>query len=149
TFTDAKKPAQQLFVGKQRPNKDEYFAKLSTSPAVFVVKKEVRDLLDRDPLAYRPAQPWQLKADQIAVRRVRKDGQEYQLKRDGQNWRITTPFEAAAVADQVRPMVEELTGLRAERYVAHKADDLGKYGLDKPALTVTVVPEAKKDGDAA
>src|SRR5262249_51746881 len=98
TFTDAKKPAQTLLVGKQRPGKDEFFAKLDGSPGVFVLKKDVQNQLEQDSLAYRPLDVWKLAGDDVAEVRVRKGEQEYRLKRDGQNWKVVSPFEAVAVA---------------------------------------------------
>jgi hypothetical protein len=144
SFTDANKPAQTLLIGKQRPDKQEYFAKLASAPGVFVVKKSVRDTLDQDSLALRPAEVWQIGQDDIAEVRVRKEGPEYRLKREGQTWKITGPFEATAMTDMARPMAEELSNLRCERYAAHVAKDLGTYGLDKPYLRVTV-QEAEKE----
>jgi hypothetical protein len=145
TFTDANKPAQVLLLGKQRPGRDDYFAKLASAPGVFAVKKEIRDELERDSLAYRPQQLWRVPAEDVAELRVRKDEQEYRLKKDAANWKISGPFDAPAVADRVRPMVEELANLRCERFVAHSAKDLAQYGLDKPYLQVGL-SRAKKDG---
>ena len=47
-------------VGKQRAGKEEYFAKLASAPAVFVLKKETHDILNKDSFAYRPLNLWQL-----------------------------------------------------------------------------------------
>ena len=144
TFTDAKKPAQTLQIGKQREGKPEYFARLTSAPSVFVVKKELRDALDQDSLALRPLQLWQLTQDNIKELKIQKDDPQYRLLRDGQTWKIAGPFDAPAVADTVKPMTEELSNPRCERYVAHSAKDLTTYGLDKPYLRASVL-EAKKD----
>src|SRR5262249_8290162 len=81
--------------------------------------------------------------------RVRKEGQEYRLKRDGLAWRIVEPFEAAAMANLVQPVITEMTNLRAERYEAHAAKELGTYGLDKPYLQLTVTTTVPKEGEDA
>lgn len=145
TFTDAKKPAQTLHVGKQRPGKDEYFAKLDSAPGVFVIRKDVRDALDRDSLAYRTPEIWKIAGEEVAELRINKGGQNFTLKRDGQAWKIAGPFDAPATTPLVQPMIDELANLKSERYAAHEAKDPAAFGLDKPAVTVTVVP-AKKDG---
>jgi hypothetical protein len=152
-FTDDKKPAQTLLIGKQREGKPEYFAKLESAPGVFVVKREIRDALEQDSLAYRPLRLWQLQVEEIAEVRVRKDGPEYQLKREGQVWKIAGPFEATASADLARPMAEAAAHLSCERYAAHTpaadahgSPDLATYGLDKPYLRLTVAATQKADG---
>jgi hypothetical protein len=138
TFTDAKKPSQTLLVGKQRPGKQEYFAKLDSGPAVFTIKKESYETLSQASLAYRPLQLWQLSAEDIKELRLRKAGPEYSLKRDGQNWKIAGPFETPASVDLAKPMTDELANVRCERYAAHSAKDLKTYGLDKPYLRVAL-----------
>ena len=50
SFTTKDKKPQTLEVGKQRGDKPEFFAKLDSSPAVFVVKKELHDALDQNSL---------------------------------------------------------------------------------------------------
>jgi hypothetical protein len=143
-FTDAKKPPETLLIGKQRDGKPEYFARLASDPAIFVVKKETHDVLDKDSLAYRSLELWKIPEGDIAELRVRKDDQEFSLKRDGASWQIGGPFTANAVSDMVRPIAEAAAELRGERFVAHTSNNLGAYGLDKPYLRVAVVPAGKK-----
>jgi hypothetical protein len=144
-FTDAKKPAQTLLIGKQRDSKPEYFAKLASAPPVFVIKKEIHDALEQDSLAYRPLQLWQFPANDVKELRIRKEEPEYQLKRDAQLWKISGPFEATALTDLARPMADELANLRCERYVAHDAKEPATYGLDNPYLRLTL-PMTQKPG---
>jgi hypothetical protein len=143
-FADDKKPAQTLLVGKQRPGKPEYFAKLASAPAVFSIKKETFEALDRDSLAYRPLELWRLPPEDIAEVRVSKGEPEYTLKREADGWKISGPFEAAADPARVGPMTAALAQMRGERYVGHTAKDLGTYGLDKPYLRVVIKPTEKK-----
>jgi hypothetical protein len=149
SLTDAKKPAQMLLMGKQRPGKPEYFAKLESSPGIFSVKKELRDALDQDSLAYRPQQIWQLRAEDIKEVRIAKAGPEYRLKQEGTSWKVAGPFAAPAVAQLVKPVEDELTNLRCERYAAHAAKDLASFGLDKPYLRISVQEREVEKADKA
>src|SRR5262249_12570855 len=45
-----------------------------------------------------------------------------------------------------QPLLDDLAKLRAERYVAHAAKDLKEYGLDPPALRVTLMTTEKPLG---
>jgi hypothetical protein len=148
TFMDAKKPAQKLLIGKQRPDKPEYFAKLESAPGVFVVKKDIHDALDRDSLSYRPLQLWQMKPTDVEELRIQKTEPEYRLKRAVLDWKITGPFEALAATELARPMVDEMAAVKCERYAAHEAKDLATYGLDKPYLRVVVQERVKEDAGA-
>jgi hypothetical protein len=146
-FTDAKKPSQTVLIGKQRDTKQEYFARLESDPAVFVVKKDLRDAVDKESLAYRPLKLWDIPPDDIAELRVRKGEPEYDLKRQGDKWQISGPFEAPAMAAKIDAMTKELTELKCLRYVVHHAKDLGTYGLEKPYLRLALVPAAKKESE--
>jgi hypothetical protein len=137
-FMDSKKPVQTLLIGSQQAAKPEYYAKLASAPGVFIIKKEIRDALNQDSLAYRPLQLWQVQPDSIREVRVQKVGPEYHLRHEGQTWHITGPFDAPVPADQLRPITDELVGLRCERYIAHDAKHLANYGLEKPYLRVVV-----------
>ncbi|HEV3257785.1 MAG TPA: DUF4340 domain-containing protein [Gemmataceae bacterium] len=142
TFTKKDKPAKSLLVGKQRDGKAEYYAKLDSDPAVFVIKKDIYTTLQQDSLAYRPLELWKVQPEQIDEVRLQKAGQEALLKRQGKTWQILEPFHATAAAEAVKPMTTELAELRAERYVANVATEAGTYGLDKPYLRLVVQSEA-------
>ncbi|HEV2948622.1 MAG TPA: DUF4340 domain-containing protein [Gemmataceae bacterium] len=139
SFTTKDKKPQTLEVGKQRGDKLEFFAKLASSPAIFVVKKELRDALDQSSLAYRPKQLWNIKAEDIAELHLQKEGQNEQLKREGAEWRVVEPFRATALPNQVDKIVKALAAPNCVRFETHIAKELKTYGLDKPYLRVAVV----------
>jgi hypothetical protein len=137
-FTDVKKPSQSILIGKQRPGKPEYFAKLASGSEVFVVKKEIRDALDQDALVLRPLQIWQGSPEEIKEIGIQREGIAYTLRLENDAWQIQGPFAARAVTDQVQAIRDDLANLRCERYQAHRARDLREYGLDKPYLQVSL-----------
>jgi hypothetical protein len=151
-FTDAKKPSHTLVVGKQKQFKDEYYARLDDGP-VMLLKKDLFETLNRDSLAYRPAQAWQVAADKIVELRVTKEGQPFTLHKQDKDWKLTGPFDVTVKENAVQGMTDELSQLRSEKYVAQGTKDFAKFGLDKPYMEVTVVSrepakaEPKKDED--
>jgi hypothetical protein len=154
-FKDAKKTAPSIMVGKKREGKDEYYARLDSDPTIFVLKKDTFETLDKDSLTYRKLDLWRVPAAdvaelhltrQIPATKQTKAGEEkFTLKRDGEAWKISGPFEAAADAALVKPMTEKLADPKVDRFVAHTAKDLGQYGLDQPYLRVAVKPAVKKE----
>ena len=80
SYTQADRKPQTLLVGKQRGDKPEFFAKLASEPAVFVIKKEVRDALAQNSLAYRPLQLWDHAPGEVVEVRVQQGGQSRQLR---------------------------------------------------------------------
>lgn len=139
TFTDQKKPARTLLVGKARGGKPGYFAKLADAPAVFAVAADLHKQLDRDSLAYLPLHLWQVFPEDVESLRVRKGKEsEYRLTRQGAGWQVEGPFTAAALPAAVQKLTNELSAPKAESYKAHDPKDLKPFGLDAPALGVTL-----------
>ena len=134
TFADAKKPPVTLLVGKEQKAGGDYFAKLESSSAVFTIRKDIFDTLSQNSLAYRPLQLVSPKmAEDVREVKIERDGREFTLRKEGEAWKLTGPFDAEVKADAVKPMTEELANLTAEKYVVHNAKDLAAYGgLLKP-----------------
>lgn len=152
-FAGKDKPPQSLQIGKQRPGKPEYFARLEgdKTPAVFVIDKKVHDELERTALAYRPLQLWQVPPPDIASIKIEKQGETaYRLERDGdKQWKVTGPFDAVVADRQAAPLIAALATLKIERYETHASKELEKFGLDKPFLTLALQEKAKDAGSQA
>ncbi len=145
-FTDKKKPAKEVHVGKARGGKSGYFARVADGGPVFAINEELHKQLTRDSLSYRPQTLWQLLPEEIESLRVHKAGQkEYTLTRSDKEWKISGPFEAQAFGESVQKMTAELLAPKVENYIAHETKDLAEYGLDKPALTVHLKPVLAKN----
>lgn len=59
------------------------------------------------------------------------------LQKDGGDWSLKKPFEAGVDATNINAFLNEITSAQADDFVSETADDLAKYGLDKPNLTLT------------
>jgi hypothetical protein len=150
TFKDGTKPPRTLQVGKARTGKPGYFACLPDTPdkpgAVFAIGNEVQAVLERDSLSYLPLRLWQMAPNEVAELRIRKAGQdEYRLVRAGDGWKVAGPFEAPALAPTAQRLATDLAAPQAETYKALEAKDLAPYGLDKPALSVTLLGKDGKE----
>jgi hypothetical protein len=144
-FTDKKKPAKEVQVGKARGGKGGYFARVADGGPVFAINDELHKQLTRDSLSYRPQTLWQLLPEEIESLRVAKAGhKEYVLTRSENNWKISGPFEANALGESVQKMTTDLLSPKVESYKVHEAKNLAEYGLDKPALTVRIKPVLDK-----
>src|SRR5262249_46044056 len=79
-----------------------------------------------------------IKAEDIAELHFQKEGQNEQLKREGSEWRITEPFQATVLPNQVDKIVKALAAPNCVRFETHIAKELKNYGLDKPYVRVSV-----------
>ncbi len=73
-----------------------------------------------------------------------KANQKILLRRDDRRWRLEKPFKVPADGDKVEGLVAELSALRLTNgdasFVADDVRDLSPYGLDNPAMSITVTP---------
>jgi hypothetical protein len=59
------------------------------------------------------------------------------LSKDGGEWVLKKPFEAGVDNTNINAFLNEITSAQADEFVSEKADDLAKYGLDNPKITLT------------
>jgi len=57
---------------------------------------------------------------------------------DGFNWNMESPEKAPADTYRMMQVISDLTVLKATSVVSDNPDDLSRYGLDNPAVTVSV-----------
>ncbi len=131
-----------LLVGKAAADPGRRYAKLAEGEAVFEVGDKLTAALDRGALDLLDRQL--LTLDPKAVDRLESKGgaEPLVLARQGDAWQVTeSPAKTAFAADAaaVDGVLSAWSHLQALHFAAYgpKAD-LAKYGLDKPAATVTV-----------
>ncbi len=59
------------------------------------------------------------------------------LAKDGGEWTLKKPFEAGVESTEMNSFLSQITSAEAEEFVSESADDLAKYGLDNPKVTLT------------
>ncbi len=109
-------------------------------------------LLDPAILNDIPGTAWEIR-DRSLFRYTNKDVKRIRLawgdralavEREGEAaWKIVEPAPGAADEPRVTDLLSRLTGIRAEGVAAERPEAVDRYGLDQPALTLTVT---KTDG---
>ncbi len=133
TLNEDQKPASfTLKIGKPADPTGDRFAQVEGSKAVVVLPADVLRPLLTGPLAFRDRGLVKFaSADVLRLERGRRKAVFAQV--DG-TWKLTEPLKGAADQDELDEFINTLSKLRADELVQEKptADDLKKYGLDKP-----------------
>ncbi len=74
----------------------------------------------------------------------KKDGSLVSLERKGGKWAVTQPQPEPTDQDAVTSLTSAFSPVTADNVVEDKASDFAKYGLNAPALTVTVQSKSGK-----
>ena len=82
-------------------------------------------------------------SDQFQEIRIKKPAETEDLKLVDGKWRIVEPKALAADQDAVTSMVTSLSSLTGDKTIDENATDLSAYGLNAPALDITIT---RKDG---
>lgn len=70
--------------------------------------------------------------------KITNENGSFELGKKDAEWVITAPISTEAEASEVSSLIGDLTSAKATDTVSETADDLPKYGLDKPKISVAV-----------
>jgi Domain of unknown function (DUF4340) len=134
---------QVLSIGgspKDEKDKEKVYAKLSSRDAVVLLPKSIAGLLDTKPNDLRDKKLALYNNDLVDRITIEPAGKEKLVfARDGaKNWVRKTDKDVAINASLVTRLLDELGAATVANFVADVATELPKYGLDQPALKVTL-----------
>jgi len=135
--------SRTLLVGALVPGSKEgdRYAVVAEDKIVFVMPGDVVKELDKELLTARVMNITPAATARASV--VHRDGSRVELARINNEWQIVSHKNVAPDRKKIGKFVEEAGWVSLEKYVAYHKNDLARYGLDKPLLTVTVQPEGK------
>ena len=145
TVEDRKEPVV-LQIG-QPTEKEKIFVKLSTRDSVLVVPKTLESLLEIKPADVRDRSLLRVQTDIVdRITLEPKDREKIVLARKGESWvRKIGDKDEAINAAAVTRLLGELQNQQVVDFVADVATELPKYGLDQPAVKVTLSSYASEN----
>ena len=112
------------------------YVKTAAEETVYLVGAGILDDLTKKPLDFRNSQMMEFQRDDVKRIELRKkDGVIVCIKQE-RDWRIIEPIREKASNDKVIDILRKLDSLKAEKFVAEKAQRLSEYGLDQPRVEV-------------
>jgi hypothetical protein len=148
---DGKPQTFEYDFGKEAAGQNGVYAKQGNSDTVYVVAASKLAVLDRelqDPkvFSFDPSKVRELKLTGWHEK-GRGTGELLLKRKDAAAWTVEQPKGNEVDPEKVRKLLDELSHLRVERFVAHKATPTEEQGMttEKGALQVEVVVEVEKD----
>lgn len=125
---------------KEEKDKEKTYAKISTRQAVVLLPKTVESLITTKPNDLRDRNLIRVESDIVDRVTVEgPDGGKVVLARSGESWvRKAGDKELPVDVPAVQAVVATLTSQQVSEFVADVATELPKYGLDRPAVKVTL-----------
>ncbi len=148
--TDAR--TDTLTFGNERADKADVYARRNGTGGVFTVPKAVVDSLIAGAEGLLPKQLWTVAPDKItslAVKRGTTPDDTYTLTKtdaEAKRWALAGPFAVTADGPQAEALTAAVAALKATKYEPLTVPPArrAKYGLDAPAVRLTVTAEDDK-----
>ena len=134
-----KTDTQHLLLGDKTATSGDMYARTPDQKRVFLIAAYLENTFERTPFDLRDKAV--LKFDQSKADGVEivHDGMTTTLAKSGSDWTITKPYKARADFAGAEAILTALSSAQMQKIISNEAKDLGKYGLDKPQETVTVL----------
>lgn len=128
-------------VGKKNSFDDNVYLQRVGDNKVSMVPNAITGYVEKDLFALREKRLAIFEDKDVASIQVEFNGKSaYNLTKRGEDWFITSPVEAKAEKAQANTLMSSIRFLRAAKFASETPDAkaLAGFGLDKPALTVTL-----------
>jgi hypothetical protein len=142
--------AGEIHIGDRTATESDLFAVKAGEKRVFLLPSYHENSFNKKPFDLRDKRVLLVERDQIDSMQIGGDA-DLQVARTGTEWRLNQPVQARADYSAIEGLVTRVATANMTRLVEQApaggtlaADVLAKYGLDQPALTVTVGAGASK-----
>lgn len=134
-----------LRVGRKNPAFDAYYAIVDddTTKTGLIPSRLVEQYLMKEPQTYRNMRITDVEVQDPKLLSITTPTSRVIIERDlgTRLWHIVSPIEAGADQPTVNDLVRRLGTQRIESFVDEQPEDLARYGLDRPSMSITVVLE--------
>lgn len=107
---------------------------------ILVVDAGFLDEIRFEPLSYRKKEVLDFRVDEVSMLTVTRMGEEPVLceKQEDGEWQVVEPARAPGNSANITAICAGLSHLRAQDFIVKEPETLVPYGLDSPALRVTM-----------
>src|SRR5688500_17788895 len=125
-------------LGNKNATQGEIYALKGGDDTVFLVSSFQESTFNREPFALRDKKILKFDREKADTLALVKGANAIELSRAGSDWRVVKPVASRSDYSAVEGFITRLSSANMSRLVEENAKDLAKYGLDKPAMTVTI-----------
>ena len=134
------KDVRRLLIGQKSPTGGNLFAKRNAEERVFLIPAFQEQTFNRGTFDLRDKAVLRFERDKVDRITIDAAGKTLELAKTGSDWKLTKPVQAASDYAAVEGLVGRVSSAQMKSIVSENATpaDLKKYGLDKPAATISL-----------
>lgn len=125
-------------LGNKNPTQSEIYAMKGGDKTVVLVSSFQESSFTKEPFALRDKKILKFDREKADALALSKGGNVIELTRSDSEWKVAKPVPGRSDYSAVEGFITRLSSANMSTLVEENAADLAKYGLDKPAMTVTV-----------
>ncbi len=130
--------AGTLKLGNKNATQGEIYALKNDEKRVFLVSAFQESTFNRKPFDLRDKKILKFDRDQADSLVLARGPRSIELARSGTEWKVVKPVASRSDYSAIESFLTRLSSANMSRLVEQNPSDLKKYGLDKPAMTVTI-----------
>lgn len=130
--------AGTLKLGNKNPTQSELYAQKNNDKRVFLVSSFQETSFNRTPFDLRDKKILKFDRDKADSLLLTKGTDSMQLARSGNDWKVVKPVPSRSDYSAIEGFLTRLSSANMSKMIEENPKDLAKYGLDKPAMTVTI-----------
>ncbi|MFN8059120.1 MAG: DUF4340 domain-containing protein [Vicinamibacterales bacterium] len=130
---------KRLFLGKKNPTGSDLYAKTSDGSRVFLVSSYLDTTFDHGTFDLRDKSVLKFERNNVTAMDIEVQGQPaVQLAKSNTDWKMKGPWESRGDYGPIEGLLGRIASGQMKTLVTETATDLKTYGLDKPAVKVTI-----------
>ena len=137
---DDDKDFRKLFIGQKTPTGTNVFAKRNNDKQVFTIASFQDQTFNRTTFDLRDKTVVKVDRDKVDHVEIAADNKTLELAKAGNDWKLIRPLQVPADTAAAEGLVGKVQSAQMKSIAAENPSpaDLKKYGLDKPAASVTL-----------
>ena len=133
------KTATRLQLGDKTPTGGELYAKTPDSNRVFLIASYLDATFNKTPFALRDKAVLKFERDKVTSLEIARPKDTLAFAKEGSDWNLTKPSRASGDYSAIEGVLGQIQSAQMTALTSTDAKDLKPYGLDKPAVTATIV----------
>ena len=133
------KTPTRLQLGDKTPTGGELYAKTPDSKRVFLIASYLDSTFNKTPFALRDKAVLKFERDKVTALEIVRPKDALAFAKEGSDWNLTKPSRASGDYSAIEGVIGQIQSAQMTALTATESKDLKEYGLDKPALSATVI----------
>jgi hypothetical protein len=128
----------QFAIGDKTPTMGDMYAMKPGDKKVFLISSFQESNFNRKPFDLRDKRILKFDRDKADSLTLMRGTESLELARSGSDWKVVKPVAARSDYSGIEGLLSRLSSSNMSKLIEDNAADLKKYGLDKPAQTITI-----------